>query len=128
MTLRWILCGLLLLITPLLTWGGATRTGVIVKNGVVTNMILLPDEWTGKPGEWQPESGELCLIGVDAIGGQVGYLYNAVGKVFSAPPAPIPRPNPNAALDTAIAAVLADPSIDAKLKAVFTEMRKARGR
>jgi hypothetical protein len=42
----------------------------VKKDGLVINTIMLPDDWTGGEGQWQPESG--CTVEKD-VGQKVGY-------------------------------------------------------
>ena len=35
--------------------------GAVVRNGVVVNVVVLPDGWTPDSKEWQPEPGCVCV-------------------------------------------------------------------
>jgi len=96
----------------------------LIKDNIVVNMILLPNDWTGQPGQWQPDAGQQVILNPEKVGAKPGYIFDAQTGGYVAPAPLPPKPDPNAPIKTAIDAVLADPLIDQKLKAVFTEMRK----
>ncbi len=54
--------------------------GVIVKDGIVINRVVLRDDWTGKEGDWKSDDGDVVA---DPLA-QIGYLYD--GKEFTQPP------------------------------------------
>ena len=43
----------------------------ILNDSVVTNVVALPDDWTGAPGEWQPPEGSVLLDAKDAGPGDI---------------------------------------------------------
>jgi hypothetical protein len=58
----------------------------IIENGVVTNVIELPDDWTGANGEWQAPDGVLLI---DGDGVEVGSTWDGVNIIPVAYPEPI---------------------------------------
>jgi len=58
----------------------------IIENGVVTNVIELPNDWTGADGEWQAADGALLI---DGDGVEVGSTWDGVNIIPVAYPEPI---------------------------------------
>ena len=65
------------------------KKAAIVINGEVVNVVVLPDDWTGKAGDWSPPSG----IVVVSDEGEIGDTYNGT-KFIKPPPPPPPPPQP----------------------------------
>ena len=50
----------------------------LVENGMVINVVLMDDDWTGAPGEWQPPSGVTAVQNSNAT---IGDAYD--GTTFT---------------------------------------------
>lgn len=45
------------------------RKAIIDDAGAVLNVIVVPDDWTGASGEWQPPAGTTVIDALDAAPG-----------------------------------------------------------
>ena len=66
----------LILLMPSISF--AQIRGVIVKDGKAVNVVILPQDWTGAAGEWQPTAGSTVVTGQ---GGEVGDDYNGTNFI-----------------------------------------------
>ncbi len=56
----------------------------IIKNMVVVNIVILPDDWTRKSTKWQPPEG---CIAIPSEYARIGYVYLG-GNDFQKPEQP----------------------------------------
>ena len=71
---------LLFVLIPALS--SAQIRGVVVKDGVAVNTVMLPQDWTGAVGEWQPPDGSIVVTGKGGASGDDYDGANFIKFVF----------------------------------------------
>ena len=100
---------------------------IVTENNVVTNILTVPDSWTGAPGEWQPRNNQVVRDFQEDV--DLGYVWN--GSSYDDPNAKTPS-EVEAELDAkatelASAAFEKSMSVDRALaRALFTVVNEVR--
>lgn len=89
------------------------KTAAIIVNGVVVNKVILPDDWEGKPRQWQPPAGTLAILSDVA---SIGDSFDGTKFIKPPPPSPGPPDPRRVNLEARIDALAVIPDLKAILK------------